>query len=93
MAELNLNAIIKSLNLRWFGQIERMGEVRGVKRAYLDRLTGRRLVSPPRFWWSDLVEADLREPKPKWLARYRAGSNSLENRILSIRRPRLGSLR
>lgn len=61
VSEPNIIGATKSHRLRWLGHVERMGEDRAVKRAYLGRPTGRRLVGRPRYRWRDVVEADLRQ--------------------------------
>ena len=59
VAEPNIIGETKCHRLRWFGHLLRMGEDRGVKRAYLGQPTGRRPVGRPRYRWSDSVQADL----------------------------------
>lgn len=57
----NIIGETKAHRLRWLGHMERMGEDRSVKKAYLGRPTGRRPVGRPRYRWDDVVQADLRE--------------------------------
>ncbi|CAG9134902.1 unnamed protein product [Plutella xylostella] len=61
MAGANIVGETKAHRLRWLGHLQRMGEDRSAKRAYMGRPTGRRPVGRPRYRWSDAVEADLRE--------------------------------
>ncbi|CAH0398144.1 unnamed protein product [Chilo suppressalis] len=61
LQDVNPNIIgeIKAARLRWLGHVERMGEDRAVKRAYLRQPIGRRPVGRPRYRWSDEVQRDL----------------------------------
>ncbi|CAG9130935.1 unnamed protein product [Plutella xylostella] len=61
MAGANIVGETKAHRLRWLGHLQRMGEDRSAKRAYMGRPTGRRPAGRPRYRWSDAVEADLRE--------------------------------
>ncbi|CAH2085918.1 unnamed protein product [Euphydryas editha] len=63
VSEPNIIGVTKSHRLRWLGHVERMGEDRAVKRAYLGRPIGRRPVGRPRYRWKDMAEADLRQIK------------------------------
>ncbi|XP_061729925.1 uncharacterized protein LOC133534706 [Cydia pomonella] len=61
VAEPNIMGESKAHRLRWLGYLEGMDEDRNVKRAYLGRLAEGRPIGRPRYRWSDMVEADLRE--------------------------------
>ncbi|KAJ0170766.1 hypothetical protein K1T71_013538 [Dendrolimus kikuchii] len=61
VAEPNIIGEIKAHRLRWLGHVERMGEDRSVRKAYLGRPVGRRPVGRPKYRWKDRVEADLSE--------------------------------
>ncbi|KAI8425056.1 hypothetical protein MSG28_006924 [Choristoneura fumiferana] len=56
---LSLESIHLSARLRWLGHVERMGEDRAAKRAYLGQPTGRRPIGRPRYRWLDEVRKDL----------------------------------
>ncbi|KAG7309934.1 hypothetical protein JYU34_004449 [Plutella xylostella] len=61
ISEPNILGQIKSQRLRWLGHLQRMGEDRAAKRAYLGVPSGRRPVGRPRYRWSDEVGKDLRQ--------------------------------
>lgn len=61
VGQLNIIGKIKTHRFRWSGHLEKMGEDRNVKRAYLGRPTSRRPVGRPRYRWSNAVEVDLRQ--------------------------------
>ncbi|XP_072946217.1 uncharacterized protein [Epargyreus clarus] len=77
VAESNIIGEIKAHRLCWLGHVERMGEDRAVKRAYLAVPSGRRPVGRPKYRWKDEVEKDLcdlrvddwretAQDRPKW---------------------------
>ncbi|KAJ0172527.1 hypothetical protein K1T71_011666 [Dendrolimus kikuchii] len=53
VAEPNIIGEIKAHRLRWLGHVERMGEDRSVRKAYLGRPVGRRPVGRPKYRWKD----------------------------------------
>ncbi|KAI5633037.1 hypothetical protein NE865_14255 [Phthorimaea operculella] len=59
ISEPNIIGEIKSARLRWLGHVERMGEDRAAKRAYLGQPHGQRPVGRPRYRWIDEVQKDL----------------------------------
>lgn len=59
VAQQNIIGETKAHRLCWLDHIERIGEVREVKRAYLDRPTRQRPVVRPRYRRSDTMEVDL----------------------------------
>ncbi|XP_073967395.1 uncharacterized protein [Choristoneura fumiferana] len=59
VGEPNIIGESKSARLRWLGHVERMGEDRAAKRAYLGQPTGRRPIGRPRYRWLDEVRKDL----------------------------------
>ncbi|CAG9116720.1 unnamed protein product [Plutella xylostella] len=61
ISEPNIIGQIKSQRLRWLGHLQRMGEDRAAKRAYLGIPSGRRPVGRPKYRWSDEVGKDLRQ--------------------------------
>ncbi|CAG9127431.1 unnamed protein product [Plutella xylostella] len=61
ISEPNIIGQIKSQRLRWLGHLQRMGEDRAAKRAYLGVPSGRRPVGRPKYRWSDEVGKDLRQ--------------------------------
>lgn len=61
VSEPNIIGEIKSSRLRWLGHVERMGEDRAVRKAYLGQPSGRRPVGRPRYRWKDEVAKDLKE--------------------------------
>ncbi|KAI5635541.1 hypothetical protein NE865_11715 [Phthorimaea operculella] len=67
VAEPNIISEIKSARIRWLGHLERMGEDRAVKRAYLRKPNGKRPVGRPRYRWADEAEKDLLQLQhPDW---------------------------
>ncbi|KAI5635421.1 guanylate kinase domain-containing protein [Phthorimaea operculella] len=67
VAEPNIIGEINSARIRWLGHLERMGEDRAVKRAYLGKPNGKRPVGRPRYRWADEAEKDLLQLQhPDW---------------------------
>jgi len=52
---------IKSRRMRWAGHVARMGERRGVYRALLGKLEGKRPLGRPRRRWVDNIRMYLQE--------------------------------
>ncbi|XP_073948969.1 uncharacterized protein [Choristoneura fumiferana] len=59
VGEPNIIGESKSARLRCLGHVERMGEDRAAKRAYLGQPTGRRPIGRPRYRWLYEVRKDL----------------------------------
>jgi hypothetical protein len=51
---------LKKARLRWLGHVERMSEDRVIKKRYMSKPEGRRIVGRPKMRWLDDVEEDLR---------------------------------
>jgi hypothetical protein len=58
---LNIIRVIKSRRMRWAGQVERMGEGRGLYRGLLRKQEGKRPFERPRRRWEDNIKIDLQE--------------------------------
>jgi len=52
---------IKSRRMRWAGHVARIGERRGVYRALVGKLEGKRPLGRPRRRWEDNIKMDLQE--------------------------------
>jgi hypothetical protein len=55
----NIFRVIKSRRLRWAGNVERMGERRGVYRFLVRKREGSRPLGRPRRRWKDNIKIDL----------------------------------
>ena len=53
--------LITSRRMRWAGNVERMGEVRGVHRVLVGKPEGKRPLGRPRRRWEDNIKMDLQE--------------------------------
>ncbi|XP_063362695.1 uncharacterized protein LOC134651523 [Cydia amplana] len=63
----NIIGEIKATRLRWLSHLERMGEDRAVRRAYVGRPGGKRPSGRPRYRWSDETQKDLSALEiPNW---------------------------
>jgi hypothetical protein len=52
---------MKSIIMRWVGNVWRMGERRGVFRVLVGKSEGKRQLGRPRRRWEDNIKMDLRE--------------------------------
>jgi hypothetical protein len=51
--------VIKSIRMRWVGQVARMGELRGVYRVLVGKSEEERPLERPRRRWEDNIKMDL----------------------------------
>ena len=58
---LNIVRVIKSSRIRWAGHVAGMGKRRGVYRAVMGKLEGKRPLGRPRRRWEDNIKMDLQE--------------------------------
>jgi hypothetical protein len=84
--------VIKSLKMRWAGQVARMGEGRGVYRLLVGRPEGKRPLERPRRRWEDNIKMDLREigiDGGNWiqLAQDRVQWRTCVNTVMNLRVP------
>ncbi|XP_073960543.1 uncharacterized protein [Choristoneura fumiferana] len=78
--------------LRWLGHVERLGEDRAVKRAYLGRPSGRRPVGRPRYRWRDKALKDLLDLGVEGWQEVAQDCNAWRNLVLEAK-THYGSLR
>jgi len=57
----NIVRVVKSRRMRWAGNVEHMGEGRGVHRVLVGKHEGKRPLRRPRRRWVDNIKMDLRE--------------------------------
>ena len=57
----NIVRVIKSRRMRWAGNVERMGEERGVSRVLVGKPEGKRPLGRPRRRWVDNIRLGLQE--------------------------------
>jgi hypothetical protein len=66
----NIVRVIKSRTMRWAGDVEGMGEERGVYRVLVGRPECKRPLGRPRHRWDSNIKMDLREIEidgTKWI--------------------------
>jgi hypothetical protein len=61
MSQLKISWVIKSKEMRWAGNVARMGDKRGSCRVLVERPLGRRPFGCPRHGWEDNIKVDLQE--------------------------------
>jgi hypothetical protein len=57
----NIVWVVKSRQMRWAGQVTRMGEDRGVHRVLVWKPEGKKPLGRPRCRWEDNIKMDLQE--------------------------------
>jgi hypothetical protein len=57
----NIVRVVKSRQMRWAGNVARMGEDRGVHRVLVGKTEGQRPLGRPRHRWEDNIKMDLQE--------------------------------
>ena len=78
--------------MRWAGHVTRMGDERGVYRALVGNLRGKRPLGRPRRRWEDNIKMDLQEVERggmDWieLAQDRDRWRALVNAVIHFRVP------
>jgi len=89
---LNIVRVIKSRRIRWAGHVAGMGKRRGVYRAVMGKLEGKRPLGRPRRRWEDNIKMDLQEMGcggMDWieLAQDRDRWRALVNAVMKLRVP------
>ena len=72
--------------------VARMGERRGVSRALVGKLEGKRPLGKPRRRWEDNIKMDLQEVEcwgMVWMAQERNRWLALVNAVMNLRVPKM----
>jgi hypothetical protein len=84
----NIVKVIKSMRMRWLGNVACIGEMRNVRKILVEKPEGKRSLMRPRCRWED-IKMDLRE-KGFWgvdwihLAQNRDWWQALVNMVMNL---------
>ena len=85
----NIFRVIKSMRMRWAGQVARMSQRKGAQRVIAGQPAGKRLFGRPRYRWADNIKMNIQEVGcgcMDWIElaqdrdRWRAPMNAVMNR-------------
>jgi hypothetical protein len=57
----NIVRVVKSIRMRWKGNVTRMGEERGVHRLLVEKPEGKRPLGRPRRRWENNIKMDVQD--------------------------------